>query len=121
MARIKWNAFLVKYTRSSCFASAVSRSLPKGMKVDKRGNKMPTPQGLFQEWAKANLQGDWTTTSIQGGFIIRVVMSQDEQLISQTFGVVGKPTPIADCGHAIPIAFRDSSYGRLARNLGYAV
>lgn len=99
MAKKSWNTFAGTYPSATTFTTAVSATLPKQMQFDKNNKKLPTPYGLFIEWSKAYLTGDWASTRIKGlGFAISVDSQIDIQLISKTFGTIGsiKKTPVAN-------------------------
>jgi len=70
MAYMSWNSFVEKHKKRVGFLAAVSAALPKGPHFDKNNKKLPTPYGLFKEWASKSLNGDWASTKIKGGFII---------------------------------------------------
>lgn len=102
--------------------SVVSASLPKKIQFDKNKKKLPTPYGLFFEWAKNNLAGNWASTTISGGGFAMAVESQsDSALIRSTFGASAQPkkTPVGnktfECGYS------DSMYASLAKSLGYVL
>lgn len=122
MGFISWNQFVSKYKNPIGFASAVSASLPNGPHFDKNNKKLPTPYSLFKEWAVKNLSGDWSSQKFKGGFIICVSSKPDAQLIQKTFKVLSnQPKRTPACSKTYQIGYTDSSYGLLAKNLGYAI
>lgn len=89
--------------------------------MDRNGKKLPTPYGLFEQWARNNLNGNWSTMKIRGGFYVAVSDLNDCQLISNRFGVggpfrnkIGKSTPLL-------LKYSNGNYAPLAASLGYVV
>lgn len=119
MAKLGWNKFIDTYTKRVAFSAAVSASLPKGLGLDKNGRKLPTPYGLFSDWCKAYLAGDWATIKVSGGFLICVTAKDDVKSIQDEFKIIGpaKRTPAGK--ETYPIGYRDSQYAALAGDLGY--
>jgi hypothetical protein len=72
MTKMVWNNFVTKHPKRTAFAAAVSASLPGSLVLDKNGKKLPTPYGLFTEWCKAYLSGEWATTKVSGCFLVCV-------------------------------------------------
>jgi len=119
MARLSWNTFKGKHASSIGFAAQVSARLPKAAAFDKNGLKLPTPLGLFKEWATANLTGDWAVASQSGWFMICVESSAAAQTIEKRFGVIGASKATALCANTFQLRYQDRSYPELARSLGY--
>lgn len=119
MAKIAWDTFVQKHKRPRGFSAAVSAALRKGPAFDKSRKKLPTPYGLFQEWASTSLAGDWATVKFPGGFIICVADDSDASTITNEFGVIGAPKPTPACTNTQQIGYRDADYKRLAKSLGY--
>ena len=119
MAKLTWNAFRDKHKNPAGYTAAVSASLPNGPNFDKNKKKLPTPYGLFKEWASASLSGDWASTNFKGGFIVCVESQADSQLISKQFGIIGEAKNTPACENTNQLGYRDSSYGDLAKLLGY--
>lgn len=120
MPKKSWNIFASTYPSATTFTSAVSAALPKHLQFDKNRKKLPTPYGLFIEWARGNLTGDWASTSIKGvGFAVSVETQTDIQLITITFGTIGsvKKTPVAN--KTIQVNYKNSDYANWAKKLGY--
>lgn len=91
------------------------------MQFDNNKKKLPTPYGLFVEWANANLTGDWSAMKVTGGFYISVSEKQDAGVIKNKFGTTpqAKKTPASD--KTFGINYSDSNYSALAKSLGYAI
>ncbi|WP_039914889.1 hypothetical protein [Cellvibrio mixtus] len=121
MAKLGWNDFISKHTTRLAFAAACSANLPKGILLDRNGKKLPTPYGLFSEWCKAYLSGEWAILKVNGGFLLCVVTAADEEIIKKEFGVAGlaKRTPAGK--NTLPLGYRDSQYAGLAGDLGYVL
>ena len=120
MAKKVWKNFLSNRPNAVTFTSSVSARLPSKLQFDKKKNKLPTPYALFLEWANSNLSDDWASTTISGvGFAIAVDSRTDAQLIQATFGTSGsfKKTPVGD--KTVQCNYQNSSYGALAKDLGY--
>jgi hypothetical protein len=122
VAKQDWNKFVAQHPQSPGLSAAVPRKLPKGMVFDGNSKKLPTPYGLFQEWLAQTLQGDWASTPVPGGFVVRVATRGDIAAILQKFPGTGFITKTAKAAPQIAqISYRDSSYGDLARQLGYSL
>ena len=121
MAKIGWNKFIDTYTKKVAFAAAVSASLPKRVELDKNGKKLPTPYGLFCDWCKAYLSGDWATTKVNGGFLVYVATKEDAESIQTEFKVVGPATRTPAGKDTYPIGYSNSQYAALAGDLGYVL
>jgi hypothetical protein len=121
MPKVSWNDFVAQYPNSPGFVAAVSRSLPKKAQFDKKGLKLPTPYALFQDWLQQNLTGDWATTSVPGGFVVRVATQGDAQLIQKKYPLTGAAIKTPAAQKTYPFSYRDASYGALAKALGYSV
>ncbi|MCM2289110.1 MAG: hypothetical protein NDI67_08790 [Sulfuritalea sp.] len=123
MAKIIFNSFewfLKKHPESFSFATTISFSAPMDPGTDKRGKKLPTPYGLFQEWAKVSLSGDWVTTKYKGGFIICVADLKDAITITHVFGISTDTLRRTSTGErSLALGYKDSDYMQLARALRY--
>ena len=122
MAKKQWNGFFSSKPNAVTYTSAVSGRLPKKMQFDKNKKKLPTPYGLFCEWAKNNLTGDWASTTITGvGFAVSVESQADSALILNTFGASSQPQNTAVGNTTFQCAYVDSTYASLATSLGYVL
>lgn len=121
MAKLPWNVFSSKYKAPIGYIAAVSANLPKGVCFDKSKKKLPTPYGLFQEWAAKVLTGDWATTKVPGGFIICVAAQADASLIDKQIGTVGVAKNTPACINTTQMCYQDSYYAALAKALGYSL
>lgn len=120
MPKKSWNTFAGTYPSAIVFAAKVSAALPKQLQFDKNGKKLPTPYGLFVEWAGVHLTGDWSSTSINGvGFAVSVESQTDAQLIETTFGTIGVSKKTIVSNKTIQVNYKDSDYAGLAKKLGY--
>lgn len=119
MAKLGWNDFIGKYTKRTAFAAAVSASLPGGTVLDKNGRKLPTPFGLFSEWCKGYLSGDWAMLKVRGGFLICVAEDGDAKTIQDEFKITGQAKRTPAGRDTYPIGYKDSQYAGLAGDLGY--
>ena len=119
MAKKSWNSLVKAYSSRATFGCAVSAALPPAARFDKKKRKLPTPFGLFNEWAKAKLVGDWASVKESGGFYISVADAQDAEIIKKTFGLVGEPrrTPVSD--RTFQVGYSDAKYKPLALALGF--
>lgn len=100
----------------------VSNSLPKDLRFDEANKKLPSPYGLFREWAKKSLKGDWASLQVPGGFAVRVADQEDAHVIARKFAVkAGPPKETAVGPRTYVFGYQDGSYGTLAQELGYAV
>lgn len=92
------------------------------MQFDKNNKKLPTPYGLFCEWAKNNLSGEWASTTIAGvGFAVAVERQSDSALIASTFGAQAQPKKTSVGNTTFQCRYSDSEYGSLAKSLGYVL
>ena len=121
MAKQSWNDFVKAHTSHLVFCAAVSASLPPAAQFDRNKKKLPSPYGLFNEWAKNSLKGDWSSTKVAGGFCVAVSAKQDAILIQETFGLLAEPIVTPLSRETLRIGYSNSSYPKLARSLGYAV
>ncbi|MEL7965813.1 hypothetical protein AAG587_05535 [Vreelandella neptunia] len=122
MAKKQWNGFFSSRPNAVTYTSAVSATLPKKMQFDKNKKKLPTPYGLFCEWAKNNLTGDWASTTISGvGFAISVESQDDSALITSTFGASAQPQSTEVGNTTFQCGYSDSRYASLAKSLGYVL
>lgn len=121
MAKLSWNSFIEKHKDPIGYVASVSGRLRKGQTFDKNNKKLPTPYGLFCEWASKNVTGSWTSTKNGGDFIICVASKDDAVRIADKFGTVGKAKKSKLCANTTQIGFQDSSYGPLAKELGYSI
>jgi len=121
MAKLSWNEFIAKHKKPTGYVAAVSSALPKGLHFDRNKKKLPTPYGLFQEWAAKSLSGDWASTKVPGGFIICVESQADASTITRGFGVIGQTIATPACANTTQIGYHDSDYAALAKALGYSV
>ncbi|MDX4955303.1 hypothetical protein SGN30_17945 [Delftia acidovorans] len=121
MAKMSWNDFITTHPKHATFGAIVSASLPNGLIFDKRKKKLPTPYGLFVEWASANLTGDWAAMKVRGSFCISVSQQSDAKIISNKFGVTSQAKKTTTGGMNFGINYRDSDYAVLARSLGYEI
>lgn len=119
MPKSNWNNFTAKHPQAICFAGAVSSSLPKGLHFDRKGKKLPTPYGLFCEWASSNLKGDWTSMIAKGRFIIKVADQTDAVAIDMKFGASQLRKNGPGCAVSHNVHYRDMDYVNLAKSLGY--
>jgi hypothetical protein len=121
MAKLRWNNFIDKHTKRIAFAAAVSGNLPKDLELDKNGRKLPTPYGLFSEWCKAYLSGEWATTKVNSGFLICVATNEDAKTIQDEFKITGQARCTPAGKDTILLGYRDSQYAALAGDLGYVL
>lgn len=122
MAKKQWNGFFSNRPNAAVYTSAVSASLPKKMQFDKNKKKLPTPYGLFCEWAKDNLSGEWASTTIAGvGFAVAVESQSDSALIRSTFGASAQPKRTSVGNTTFQCGYSDSKYRSLAKSLGYVL
>lgn len=122
MAKKPWKNFLITRPTAITFTAAVSSQLPKELQFDKKKNKLPTPYGLFTEWAKKNLTDDWSSITISGvGFAIAVESQADINLIKNKFGTIGQfnKTQVGD--KTIQCNYKVEDYVKLAKLLEYAL
>lgn len=70
MAKKQWSGFFSNRPNAVTYTSAVSASLPKTMQFDKNKKKLPTPYGLFCEWAKNNLTETGPLRLLQGPVLL---------------------------------------------------
>lgn len=117
MAKLSWKSFTEKHPSPFGFAAVVSS--PKGPLFDKNRKKLPTPDGLFQEWASVSLSGDWSSTKLNGGFIICVESKSDVALIERTFSIIGSAKNTPACANTVRLSYKDSDYPNLAKTMGY--
>lgn len=121
MAKLSWNKFIDTHAKRVAFVAAVSATLPKRLELDKNGRKLPTPYGLFCDWCKAYLSGDWATTKVSGGFLICVAAKEDAKSIQDEFKIVGQAKRTPAGKQTYPIGYKDAQYGALAGDLGYVL
>jgi hypothetical protein len=122
MAKKQWNGFCSNRPNAVTYMSVVSGSLPKKMQFDKNNKKLPTPYGLFCEWAKNNLSGDWASTTISGvGFAVAVDSQSDNALIQSTFGASVQPQKTTVSNTTFKCGYSDSNYASVAKLLGYVL
>lgn len=121
MAKIAWNIFTNTYKSPIGFAAVVSGSLPKAMAFDRNKKKLPTPYGLFLEWAEKTLTGSWSSTKVTGGFFICVDNQTDANVIAKKFGTIGVSKKTQACDNTTQIGYQDSKYVALAKSLGYSL
>ena len=121
MTYMSWNSFVIKHQARVGFLSAVSASLPKGPHFDKNNKKLPTPYGLFKEWATKSLNADWASTKVPGGFIICVSSKDDAICITKNFGLTGEKRSTPACDRTEVLKYSDSNYTGLAKQLGYNI
>jgi hypothetical protein len=121
MPQIAWNTFMPLHPSATFFTATVSAVLPNGPHFDRTKKKLPTPYGLFQEWAKSKLQGDWASTKMRGFFVIGVTDSSDATLLVRRFGNRGTTQLKFAQSFAHQLNYRDSSFGPLATQLGYTI
>ena len=114
MAKMTWNKFVKKHPTSPGFSAAVSSRLAKTAQFDVKKKKLPTPHGLFQEWLKRTLTGDWAIQSSSGAVMVRVSAAEDEKRILDKFKPIGPEKKTVLCDRARQIGYRDSDYGALA-------
>ncbi|WP_157725044.1 hypothetical protein [Vogesella sp. LIG4] len=120
MPKKSWNKFVGTCQSAITFTAKVSAGLPKQLQFDKNGKKLPTPYGLFVEWAEASLTGDWSSTSIRGGgFAVSVELQTDAQIVMTTFGTIGAFQKTTVSNRTIQVNYKDSDYAGLAKKLGY--
>lgn len=122
MAKLIFNSFesfLSEHPESYSFTATISSSTPKGLDTDKSGKILPTPYGLFHEWAKVSLSGDWVTTKYKGGFIICVADLKDATVISHVFGTTGTLRKASTGDRNVALGYKDTDYSQLAKKLGY--
>lgn len=122
MAKKPWKNFLITRPTAKTFTAAVSSQLPKELQFDEKKNKLPTPYGLFTEWAKKNLTDDWSSITISDvGFAIAVESEADANMIKNTFGITGqfKKTQVGD--KTIQCNYKDADYAKLAKLLEYDI
>lgn len=120
MAKKSWNDFIKNHPSRTIFGASVSANLPSAAQFDKKNRKLPSPYGLFNEWAKNNLKGEWSATKVPGGFYIAVSQQQDVDLIKSTFGFLGEPISTPVSRKTQKIGYSDSRYASIARALGYS-
>ncbi|WP_153066247.1 MULTISPECIES: hypothetical protein [Xanthomonas] len=121
MAQQSWNDFIKNYPSRATFCAAVSASLPPAAQFDKNGKKLPSPYGLFNEWAKSNLTGDWSSSKVSGGFYLAVSERKDATLIQSKFGFNGTPIQTPASRKTQRIGYSDPEYAKWAKMLGYAI
>ena len=121
MSKQSWNAFIKSHSSRATFLSVVSAALSPAIQFDKNKQKLPTPYGLFIEWAQNSLAGDWSATKVPGGFLVSVAEEQDAIKIKNAFGIIGDPVKTPASNKTRRIGYSDMKYGRLAKALGYAV
>lgn len=120
MGKIRWNDFVELHGNGYFFCSIVYSALASGPHFDRIGKRFPSPYGLFQEWMKKNLKGTWSTTKVKGAFCAATEDDEDARLIVSTFGA---HKDVAKIGGLNPqfILYSDSSYGEVARAVGYVL
>lgn len=118
MSKQTWNIFIRKHPIPQYFCAGVNS---QGPPFDKNHKKLPSPYGLFQEWASSNLKGDWASVKIPPGFIISVVEASDVERIKRKFGYFGVPKWVGNFPNTQQIGYSNSDYANLARSLGYNV
>lgn len=116
MPKQVWNAFINNHPTSYYFCAGV---LSQGPPFDKNHKKLPSPYGLFQEWASSNLISDWASVKISRGFIISVVEASDVERIKKKFGYIGLPKWVSEFPNTQQIGYSNSDYGNLAKSMGY--
>jgi hypothetical protein len=121
MPKKSWNQLVKNYPSRIILGAAVSASLPTNVQFDKAEQKLPSPYGLFIEWVKDNLKGDWSSMKVPGGFCIAVSDQRDLDLIKRTFGFYGDPVETPASKKTQQIGYSDQKYTSLAKALGYAV
>lgn len=121
MAKLSWDKFVEDQPLRVAFIAAVSAGLPPHLHFDKTNVKLPTPYGLFVEWARKNLQDDWASTKVPGGFVISIMSKPDAKLIAEGFSLRDGPKRTPFCKKTYTIGYSDSSYEDLARSLGYSI
>ena len=120
MAKLSWDKLVKDHPLRVAFIAAVSPGLPPHVQVDKTEVKLPTPYGLFTDWARQNLQDDWASTKVSGGFAISIISEPDAKRIAETFGLRDGPKRTPFGKKTYTIGYSDTSYEDLARSLGYA-
>ncbi|MGI9575358.1 hypothetical protein ACRYJU_14860 [Alloalcanivorax xenomutans] len=123
MPKQSWNNFKKSHAHSICFSAGVSSKISsrKGTTFDLAGNKLPTPYGLFLEWARASFKGDWASLKIQGGFAILVSDPEDANRVVKAFGKLGQAKRTRLSPVTQQIGYRDQTYPKLAKAFGYAL
>jgi hypothetical protein len=121
MAKLTWNNFKKTHGNHLCFVASVSSDLPKGLKFDKKGLKLPTPYGLFCEWLAKSLSGDWSSMKVPGGFVVSVSSQSDASIITKYFPAIGKARKTPACPKTEQINYRNEDYKKLSESLGYVL
>jgi hypothetical protein len=121
MPHIAWNSFLPANSAATFFMAVVSATLPGGPHFDKKMKKLPTPYGLFKEWAKNNLTGEWASIKMKNYFVIGVADAADATLLVNQFGVACTTQLKFGNSLARQLNYTDSAFGSLASHLGYIV
>jgi hypothetical protein len=121
MPKIKWNDFATAYPSAPGYVAHVSSKLPKGPHFDRNKKKLPTPYGLFQEWAKQSLKGDWSGITHLGGFTVRIADPADQTIILNSWPAMGPAKKAPQAPQVTQINYCDRSYEDLARKLDYAI
>ena len=120
MSFIPWNKFTTKHKHPIGFGAGVIASFPKPI-FDQNKKKLPTPYGLFKEWANQTLTGDWSSTKVKNGFIVCVTAKSDIIEIRKEFGYTNSPVKTPMCDKTYPMHYRNSGYAKLANKLGYKI
>ncbi len=121
MAKQTWNNFKKTHGNHLCFVASVSRALPKRIKFDKNGLKLPTPYSLFCEWLARALSSDWSSMKVPRGFVVSVSARSDAKIITKNFPATGKAKKTAACPKTVSINYTDKDYKKLSKHLGYVL
>jgi hypothetical protein len=121
MAKMTRNKFVEKYPASPGFSAAVSSRLSQTAQFDLRRKRLPTPHGLFREWLKITLAGDWAMHSSPGVIMVLVSDAKDEKRILDRFKAIGPEKRTEICDRVRQIGYGDSHYAALAAEVGYTL
>jgi len=116
-----WNIFVCDHPSRFTFFAAIPASLPAGTKFDRTGAELPSPFGLFNEWASGRLTGEWASSKVRGGFVLAVSERSDFNTIKRMFGFVGPLQETPASPETQQIGYTIEVCPRLASHLGYNI
>ncbi|WP_170310130.1 hypothetical protein [Thalassospira povalilytica] len=120
MTKKSWNNFTIDHPNAYQISCVCPPALPTRIKFDNSGKRLPTPYGLFCEWLKTQISGEWATTKAGKIFMIKVSNKNDLQKILSAYQskkIATQPGSSA----SYQTMYSTLDYGPLARHLGYDI